>query len=92
MSTFNYTLTRGPDDTEIPVTVDYDYDPPCRGYRNSYGVPEEPDDPGGIVINSVTDADAHEVTMTGDEIADIEEAIGEHLAELSEPDPDRERD
>lgn len=39
------------------LTVEADFEPPTKGYRNSFGVPEEPDDPGGFVIEDVRDDD-----------------------------------
>ena len=37
----------------IEVEVEYDATPPCRGARNEYGVPMEPDTPAEVDINSV---------------------------------------
>lgn len=41
---------------EIPVTVTYTIIPGSRGYRNSMGVPEEPDESRELVIESIVDA------------------------------------
>lgn len=46
----------GEEMTEIEVDVEYRYTPGCRGSRNSMGVPEEPDDPEELDIESVVDA------------------------------------
>jgi hypothetical protein len=35
---------------EIAVTVDYEYSRACRGLRDRYGVPEEPDEPASVEI------------------------------------------
>lgn len=48
-------------DYEIEVTVDFDYYPPSRGYRDSLGVPEEPDEPESLAINSITTTDGAEL-------------------------------
>lgn len=37
----------------VPVKVDFSYEPPSRGHRNSMGVPEEPDYPEEIDIEEV---------------------------------------
>jgi len=32
------------------ITVDFHYYPATRGYRNSYGAPEEPDEPAEVEV------------------------------------------
>lgn len=39
---------------KFPVEVTFSSYKGSRGYRNSSGVPEEPDEPGGIEIESIT--------------------------------------
>lgn len=40
---------------EVKVEVTYTYTPACRGYRNSLGVPEEPDEDEDLDIKTVID-------------------------------------
>jgi len=66
-----YTLDRNEKDLE--VTVEFDYQPPCRGSRDSMGVPLEPDDEEEIEITAVTDEHGNDIDLTSDEESDIEE-------------------
>jgi hypothetical protein len=60
----------------ITFNVEFEYFPGQKGYRNSMGVPEEPDDPEELVINSVH-YKLHDVTdrLDDDWFAEIEEAL-----------------
>lgn len=66
---------------EIPVTVEYTYYPPCRGHRDRYGAPEEPDEPASVEIGSVLDAKGNELWYSLDEkqLKSIEDEIWEAL-------------
>ena len=59
---------------EKEVTVKYEHTPACRGYRNSLGVPEEPDEEESVEIESVCDENGNELE-TVDDISDIEERL-----------------
>lgn len=70
MSTIDYNLTRENDEGDEEVyllTVEYCYHSACRGYRNSLGVPEEPDEPAGVEIDSIVDADGNEFEVSEEE-------------------------
>jgi hypothetical protein len=68
------TLTR--DDKEIAVTVDFHDWPATRGARSSLGVPEEPDEKGGVEIDEVYDAKTKEkIVLTDEEIEELERQI-----------------
>lgn len=41
------------DGMEVECTVVYDYTPSYRGYRDSLGVPEEPDEPATVELEEV---------------------------------------
>jgi len=81
---------------DVPVTVDYDFDPPCRGSFEPGGLQIEPDDPGGIYINSVDIDDQNSALpksdLTKEMVRSLQEEIGEYLYEASQPDPDRYRE
>lgn len=91
MPSINYTLTRGDDDTEIPVTVEYTYHPFCRGATDGrFGPPIEPDEPAHCEIDSVIDAQGNSVETTESEDIAIHESIMDYLADAD--DYDRETD
>ena len=52
---------------EVTVKVEYTCSKAYRGYRNSLGVPEEPDDDPEVDIVSVLDENGKEVKTTKDE-------------------------
>lgn len=69
---------------EHEITVEIDYNRPCRGRRDSLcgvpgaGPPLEPDDPGGCEVVCARDEDGKEVELTDEEERDaIEDAIEE---------------
>ena len=80
MSSFETTLCRD-DDEELEVTVEYWTERASRGSRSSLGVPEEPDDPGGVYIAHVRDADDNEVPVSDTELDRLVDRIEEHLQE-----------
>ena len=64
------------------VLVDYDYEPACRGYRDSTGAQIDPDEPECYLINSATIEEGGEDAM---DYLDInEETIIEKLQEKAE--------
>ena len=74
MTTRRMTLLR-PDD-DLDVLVDFSSWRAYRGSRDSFGVPLEPDEPGGVEIEEVRDATTKEIlTLTKDEIAELENKI-----------------
>lgn len=52
---------------EVVVKVEYTRSKAYRGYRNSLGVPEEPDEDAEVEIESVVDENGIEVKTTKDE-------------------------
>lgn len=57
--------------------IDYTSHKAYRGYRNSMGVPEEPDEPAGFEIESITDETGREIPFK--EIEGGEETVIEKL-------------
>jgi hypothetical protein len=87
--TINHTVTRGEDEQEIELTVHCRYVPGCRGHRDKYGRPEEPDMPDEIEILSVTP----DIELDEDEIFAIEDKAFDEVAdEKQNALADRERD
>lgn len=68
---------------EVAITVDYDYIPESRGHRDSYGAPEEPDEPPSIEINEVRDGTGKAVELTKDEEDTITDQIWDEIADDS---------
>lgn len=58
---------------DIEVDVEYTYTPGCKGSCNSMGVPEEPDDPEELEIESVIDAQGKDwlKDLTDKQISDL---------------------
>ena len=77
MSTCTVTITNK-DDEEIELEVDFDYNRACRGSRDRYGVPLEPDDPESIDINTVT-LDGKDYPTTKEESERVEEAVWKYI-------------
>lgn len=96
MSTYNTTIeifNKQKDDyEEINIEVSYNYYRACRGYRDKYGAPEEPDEPAYIEIGAVINlADGSEVELTDDEIEKLKEKIWSSMESEVEYEP-RDRD
>lgn len=66
-----------PCEIEVVAEVEYEYSPASRGYRDSMGVPEEPDEPSDCEILAVVDDDHIDwlPTMTESQIDDLREII-----------------
>lgn len=60
---------------EREVIVEFSIHGPYRGYRNSMGVPEEPDEPLNIEIESITDEEGNKIDLVPDE----EDRLAEEL-------------
>ncbi len=73
MPTFNTTI-------EVDVVVHYDAIPACKGSRDSYGVPQEPDEPGHIEITRCY-FPSDNLVLSDAQKRDIEDQIAEHLAD-----------
>ena len=73
---FKFTLER---DESLEVTVKGEYDGGSLGHRDRLGVPEEPDEPEGLEIESVTDDTGNEVEITDAEYA----AINDHAINMA---------
>lgn len=73
MPTFNTTI-------EVDVIVHYDDVPACKGSRDSYGVPQEPDEPAHIEINKCISVIGNcGIVPSVAQQRDIIEQIAEHL-------------
>ena len=59
------------------LDVDYEFLPGSRGYRDSLGVPEEPDESDSVEIVDVLDFDGNSVydRLSEQELADLEEKV-----------------
>lgn len=72
-----YTVENEETGEETTYTVEYTFYKGCRGSRDSYGVPLEPDDPAEIEITRVTDESGSEVdpdeVFTGDQLDEIQD-------------------
>ncbi len=67
-------------DTEIPISVEYNYYKGCRGIHDKYGAPETPDEPPEIEIESaISNTGAIELSYA--EERKVEERIWQALAD-----------
>jgi hypothetical protein len=83
--------TRGPATFEFSVQVEYEYIPASRGHRDSYGCPEEPDEPESVEISSVK-VQGNEVEVCDKDLEKLSEEILTYLHEqFTEPPYDDER-
>jgi len=69
------------DDEEIDVTIEFDYQPYCRGSRDEMGVPLEPDDEEEINITNVFDANENEYKLTEREETEVLNKCMDHIHE-----------
>lgn len=69
------------DEQEISVTVEFSYSSGCRGARDRYGAPLEPDDDAEIEIQSVKDEHGKEVELTTAEEKRIESLCWDDVAD-----------
>jgi len=76
MNTHNTSINR-----DIDIEVTYQYHKAIRGHRDSYGAPEEPDEPAYLEITSVNP----EIELTEREEDNIKEEILSMLNEPPEP-------
>lgn len=63
---------------EIEVTVEYKHHKAYRGYRNSFGAPEEPDEPASIEIEEVFIGDkAISTFLSEEQLSNLQEEAEE---------------
>lgn len=73
---------------DVPVVVEYDAVPECRGSRGRYGEQLEPDIQAHIEVNSVNLVeDGREITLTTRQEERMEEEIAEWLGGMYDQDP-----
>lgn len=61
------------EETELEVEAEYDFYPGCRGAREQYGVPLEPDEPPMVEVHSVRLAATGEaIELTDEEYEELE--------------------
>ena len=72
-------------DYGLSLDIDYSYHKAARGYRDSMGVPMEPDEEAGVDIESATIGGV-EITLTDDQVAKIEEKIWDEIRPTLERD------
>ena len=65
----------------ITINIYGEYFPPCKGSRDSLGVPEEPDDDEEVFVN---DTFVDGKNLTTDEIADMLEMKADNLYDMLE--------
>ena len=71
----------------IEMEVEYEYTKACRGARDSYGVPLEPDEPEDIEIETVSIGGEDVTAMLKKEVfAEIVDAITKELEEYNKDD------
>ena len=72
---------------EIEIEVEYSYYGACRGHRDKYGAPEEPDEPAHIEIEFVVQKGSKvPINLTDEELDKLEQEIMENIAdEYSSP-------
>ena len=68
---------------EVKVEVTYTYTPASRGYRNSLGVPEEPDEDEDLDIETVIDENGNDRLS---ELTDsqVKELIDECMSDMGD--------
>ena len=70
---------------ELECEVEFDYTPECKGSKNEYGVPMEPDCPAEVDINSVIWRGIELVDkLTADELKSIESEVWESIQQSGE--------
>lgn len=68
----------------IEMDVEYEYTKACRGARDSYGVPLEPDEPEDIEVETVSIGGEDVTAMLKKEVfAEIVDAITDELKEYN---------
>ena len=73
------TLIDSETEEEFDVTVEFSYHRAYRGYRNSYGVPEEPDEPEDVEIEVARDAEGRDIELNEKQEAKVYEAIWKYI-------------
>ena len=69
----------------VMLEVDFDYSPAHRGYRNSFGAPEEPDEPEEVEIEEIRHEGCEIMCFFSDEeIAKVREAVLEERSDYNE--------
>lgn len=69
---------------EVELGVTFSRIPACRGYRNSMGVPEEPDEPACAEVESVTGPDGKPFELTLAEEQRLDELCDEEADRLAQ--------
>jgi hypothetical protein len=61
------------EETELEVEAEYDFYPGCRGAREQFGVPLEPDEPPMVEVHSVRlAATGEEIELTEEDYEELE--------------------
>ncbi len=68
------------DDSDQPIDITGEYSPPCKGRRNHYGVPMEPDTEAEMTILDAVTADGDSVNLTKQEQARAIEQLWDALS------------
>lgn len=70
-----------PEQSEIPIEVEYYVTKASRGARGSFGEPLEPDEEGDVEIEKIYNGlTGQPIQVTNEELNDIEQKIWEDLA------------
>lgn len=76
-------LNQEGDMEEVKVEVTYTYTPASRGYRNSLGVPEEPDEDEDLDIKTVIDEKGID-RLSELTYSQVKELIDECMSDMSD--------
>ena len=69
------------DESDTPIEVTGEYTPPCRGLRDKYGAPMEPDEEDSMKILDAVSQDGTSRNLTPDEIRRAMDALWEPVAD-----------
>lgn len=72
------------EEREFEVKVTFDFHKGCRGYRDSMGVPEEPDTPAELEFIEAT-TNGKEIELTKKEIEAAKQKVWKQLEKGQEP-------
>jgi hypothetical protein len=66
-------------EVELLIEVDFLYRKGCKGYRNSLGVPEEPDEDPFVEVIEVKNLSGKDIELSPQELLEVEEACLESM-------------
>ncbi len=76
------------DEEDLDIEVDFIYHSICRGHRDKYGVPEEPDTPAEIEITAARRVDnKQEIELTTREEDFIRPSLWDYVSDQADDEP-----